>query len=354
MPTKPDPRRGRGASSNPPNRFESTRFEREPEGFDDEEPSPRTEFLRDASRTIISTNDRPDVGFEASINPYRGCEHGCSYCYARPTHEFLGFSAGLDFETKILVKEDAPGLLRRELMSPRWVPKVVALSGVTDPYQPAERRLRVTRGCLEALAEFRNPVGIITKNRLIARDLDLLGELAGHRAALAFLSVTTLDADLARRMEPRTSPPALRLEAVEALADAGVPVGVMVAPIVPGLTDHEVPGILKAAAEAGARFAGYTIVRLPGAVAGIFEDWLDRNRPERKARVMERLRGMRGGRLSDPRFGRRMGGEGVHADLIRTVFDQTCRRVGLSRRVPALSTSAFRRPGDGQLALFDV
>lgn len=353
MPIRRERLRGRGAADNPPNRYEAARFVPEPEDGDDPEPEPGTEFIRDATRTIIATNDSPDVGFDASINPYRGCEHGCIYCYARPTHEYLGFSAGLDFETKVLVKEGAPGLLRRELSSSRWVPKVVALSGVTDPYQPAERRLRLTRRCLEVLAEFRNPVGLITKSRLITRDLDLLSALAGHGAAAAFLSVTTLDPDLARAMEPRASPPAFRLEAIAALAGAGVPVGVLVAPVVPGLTDHEVPAILEAAADAGARFAGYTLLRLPGAVAGLFEDWLGRHLPDRKDRVLGRIRSLRGGKLNEGRFGVRMGGQGPFAALIEQLFDATCRRVALPRRVPALSTSAFRRPGERQARLFE-
>ncbi len=351
MATRRETIRGRGAAENPPNRFESTRFERGPDDSaePDEEPAPATEFLRDSSRTIIATNDSPDVGFESSINPYRGCEHGCIYCYARPTHEYLGFSAGLDFETKILVKEDAPALLRKELSSPKWTPKVIAISGVTDPYQPAERKLRVTRGCLEVLAEFRNPVGIITKNRLVTRDADLLAELARDGAAVVFVSVTSLDAGLARTLEPRASTPAFRLDAIAGLAAAGVPVGVMVAPIIPGLTDHEVPAILEAAARAGAGYAGYTFVRLPGAVADLFGDWLERHRPDRKDKVLNRLRAMRGGRLNDPRFRHRMGGKGAIAGMIEKVFETTCERVGLSRRGPGLSTAAFRRPGEQRL-----
>ena len=244
--------RGRGAADNPPNRFEALAHAPDPEAIDPDGPGPDTEFLKDPSRSLITYNDSPDVGFTASINPYRGCEHGCIYCYARPTHEYLGFSAGLDFETKILVKEDAPELLRRELSSPRWTPQVLAISGVTDPYQPVERRLELTRRCLEVLAEFRNPVAIITKNHLVTRDVDLLGELARHEAVAVYLSVTTLDPRLARTMEPRTSQPARRLAAIEALSRAGVPSGVLVAPVIPGLTDHEMPKIVAAAARAGA------------------------------------------------------------------------------------------------------
>ena len=223
----------------------------------------RTQFFKDHSKTVIARNDSPDVGFSASLNPYRGCEHGCIYCYARPTHEYLGFSAGLDFESKIMVKEDAPELLRAELLSPKWQPQVIFMSGVTDCYQPVERKLKLTRRCLEVLAEFRNPVFIITKNRLVTRDIDLLSELARHQAAAVWLSITTLDPELRKVMEPRTSPPAARLAAIRELAQAGIPVGVNVAPVIPGLTDHEMPAILQAAAEAGATAAGYTVVRLP-------------------------------------------------------------------------------------------
>jgi DNA repair photolyase len=347
--------KGRGSAENPANRFESTRFEREPEAIDpdDPEPSPLTVLIPDRTRTIIATNDSPDVGFDASINPYRGCEHGCSYCYARPGHEYLGLSAGLDFETKIHVKYDAPALLRRELMKPGWVPKVIAMSGVTDAYQPAERKLKITRGCLEVLAEFRNPVAIITKNRLVARDADILGEMAQHNAAAVFVSVTSLDADLARALEPRASTPSARLDAIARLAEAGVPVGVAVAPVIPGLTDHEMPAILKAAAEAGARTSFYTMLRLPLGVAGIFSEWLDRHAPLAKEKVLGRLKGMRDGRLNDARFGHRMGGDGAHADLIRTLFRTSVARVGLDKPFPELSTVGFRRPGQVQLSLFD-
>src|SRR5581483_4442331 len=235
MEAEQSPIRGRGTSSNPANRFELIHYERDETVSPEESPSSATHIYRDHARSILTRNDSPDVGFEVSINPYRGCEHGCVYCYARPTHEYLGFSAGLDFETKILVKHDAPALLRRELSSPRWVPKTLAISGVTDPYQPVERRLRLTRGCLEVLAKFRNPVGIITKNRLVARDRDVLAELARHQAAAVLLSITTLDDQLAGALEPRASRPGGRLAAITALATAGIPVGVMVAPIIPGL-----------------------------------------------------------------------------------------------------------------------
>lgn len=343
--------KGRGAIGNPTNRFEKIEVERDPEV-----PGPdrvATELLRDSSRSVITRNDSPDVGFEYSLNPYRGCEHGCVYCYARPTHEYLGFSAGLDFETRILVKEDAPELLRKELSAPKWMPRVLAMSGVTDPYQPSERKLEVTRRCLAVLAEFRNPVAVITKNELVTRDIDHLGELAAHGAAAVSLSITTLDAELARRMEPRASHPRDRLKAVERLAQAGIPVSVMVAPIVPGLTDHEIPKILEAAASAGARTAGYVVLRLPGAVSGLFEAWLEEHFPDRKDKILNRVRSMRGGQLYDPRFGSRMRGEGLFAEQIKNTFQTFRRRYGLDGSFPELSTAAFRNPGVAeQLGLF--
>jgi DNA repair photolyase len=555
--------KGRGTASNPANRFLPLAFLPDPEARDPDDPGPRTHFMRDSSRSAISRNDSPDIGFTHGLNPYRGCEHGCSYClsgdtrilmadgtlrplralrtgdeivgterqgfyrryvrtevldhwstlkqayrvdladgtrlvasgdhrfltprgwkhvtgttsgrfhrphltvgtrllgigsvaaqvapddayrrrylagmirgdgllrsyryqrrvrggaremlrfwvlanlaisrkrsltgralktagelrvtqirdlgivmpmydittgtgdfvaegvishncYARPTHEYLGFSAGLDFESRILVKEDLPELLRKELSSPRWKPATVMMSGVTDCYQPAERRLRVTRRCLEVLAEFRNPVGIVTKNHLVTRDLDLLAELASHGAARVNLSITSLDPKLQRVMEPRTATPARRLEAVRKLADAGVPVGVMVAPVIPGLTDHEMPRILEAAAEAGATSAGMVPLRLPYAVAPLFESWLETHFPERKERVLNRIREIRGGRLNDARFGSRMRGEGEYAEQMGRVFHTYRRRFGLDGERAELSTAAFRRPHPrGQTDLFD-
>lgn len=347
--------RGRGAADNPANRFEKLAFERDGEILDEEGvPVPAAAYFMDTSRSIIARNDSPDVGFEYSINPYRGCSHGCIYCYARPTHEYLGFSAGLDFETKILVKDTAPELLRKELCSAKWKPTMLAISGVTDCYQPAERTFGLTRKCLEVLAEFRNPVSVITKNHLVTRDIDLLSQLASIHAAAVMVSVTTLDAELARRMEPRTSAPRRRLEAIEALSKAGIPVGVMVAPIIPGLTDHEIAGILKAAAAAGARFAGAVPVRLPLAVAPLFEDWLERHYPDRKDKVLNRIRSLRGGKLNDSNFGSRMKGEGVFAEQISTMFKLAVRKAGLDKPFPPLSTEHFRRvPGaGGQLDLF--
>lgn len=352
MSTPPPSRIGRGAETQPPNRFEKLHVEPDPEAAPDDGPGPATVFLKDASKSILSTNDSPDVGFDASVNPYRGCEHGCAYCYARPTHEYLGFSAGLDFESKIVVKHEAPRLLWEALSSPRWTPKSIFMSGVTDCYQPVERRLKLTRGCLEVLAEFRNPVGIVTKNFLVTRDIDVLQELARHNASTVYLSITTLDEDLCRVLEPRASRPAHRLAAVTALAKAGVPVGVMVAPVVPALTDHEMPAILKAAADAGARFAGYTVMRLPYGVKDIFSRWLDLHYPDRKMKVLHRVEELRGGKLNDPRFKSRMRGEGIFAQQISKLFTVSRAKAGISSGGPRLSTEAFRRPGGNQLSLF--
>jgi DNA repair photolyase len=359
-PTTPAPR-GRGACSNPPNRFEVTHHELELENVEDDDDylaalsRPPTEFLPDHSRSIVAENDSPDVGFEVSLNPYRGCEHGCIYCYARPTHEYLGFSAGLDFETRILIKHDAPELLRKALSSPRWKPRVLGLSGVTDAYQPVERRLQLTRRCLDVLAEFRQAVSIITKNRLVTRDLDLLGELARHQAAGVFVSITSLDDDLVGKLEPRTTRPAGRLKAIAALADANVPVGVMVAPMIPGLTEHEMPAILKAAGKAGAQWAGYTLVRLPLAVSVLFQAWLEQHFPDRKDKILDRIRATRGGRLNDSRFGVRMSGQGNAAEMIGQVFRGGCRRAGINQRPWPVSATAFRRPraDQSQLTLFE-
>jgi DNA repair photolyase len=353
IPDKDAPIHGRGAAGNPPNRFELLQYERDPDAAIDETPAPATQFLRDSSCSIIAYNDSPDVNFDASINPYRGCEHGCIYCYARPYHEYLGFSAGLDFETKIMVKEDAPELLRHELCSKKWQPQVLGISGVTDAYQPIERRLKLTRRCLEVLAVFRNPVTIITKNALVARDADVLAELARFNAAAVFVSITSLNAELARKLEPRASHPQARLNAIRTLADGGVPVGVLVAPIIPALTDHELPAILEAVAEAGARYAGYTILRLPLAVGPLFEQWLANHFPEKKDKVLNRVREMHSGRLNDSRFATRMKGEGVFAEMIREMFQLAKRKVGITQRAPELSIASFRRAGDGQGRLFD-
>ncbi len=344
---------GRGAALNPKNRFHEIEVERD-EWVTAEDPAPRTRFYRDPTRTIIATNDSPDVGFEASINPYRGCEHGCVWCYARPFHEYLDLSPGLDFETRIFVKEDAPELLRKELSARSWKPQFVLMSGVTDPYQPVERRLKITRRCLEVLAEFRNPVGVITKSDLVTRDVDVLSEMARHNLASATLSITTLSKELKRAMEPRAALPEKRLEAIRRLSEAGIPVGVNVAPVIPGLTDHEMPEILERAAEAGAISAAWIMLRLPHAVKDLFADWLERHFPDRKEKVLNRLRDLRGGVLYDSRWGARMRGEGPFTEQVRQVFDVSCRKFGLNEVSVELSTAGFRRPArGGQLGLFD-
>jgi DNA repair photolyase len=348
----------RGALENPGNRFEKIHLEPNADWNPEEDaeggrPSgPRTQFFKDHSQTVISCNDSPDLGFGVSLNPYRGCEHGCIYCYARPTHEYLGFSAGLDFERKIMVKENAPELLRKEISSPKWQPNVIFMSGVTDCYQPVESRLKLTRRCLEVLAEFRNPVFIVTKNHLVTRDIDVLKELARHNAVSVWLSITTLDAELRKIMEPRTSPPVARLAALRELSGAGIPVGVNVAPIIPGLTDHEIPAILKAAHEAGARAAGYTVVRLPYAVTPLFERWLETYFPDRKEKVLNRLRAMHDGKLYKSEWGKRFTGEGIFAEQIAQMFQVARRKAGFTDEPFELSTTAFHRAGGTQLSLF--
>lgn len=326
-------------------------LERDEDWNPEEDPAPRTQFLRDLSQTVITYNNSPDIPFTASLNPYRGCEHGCAYCYARPFHEYLGFSAGLDFETRIMVKENAPELLRKELSARNWKPQMLALSGVTDPYQPVERRLELTRRCLAVLAEFRNPVGIVTKNHLVTRDIDLLRKLAAHDAAAVNLSITTLDAELARKLEPRASAPRQRLAAVEALAKAGIPVGILMAPLIPVLNEPEIPAVLKAAKEARAKWAGMVVLRLPYAVAPIFEQWLETHFPEKKEKILGHVRALRGGKLNDPRFGSRMRGEGIFAEQISRMFEVARRKAGLPEDRPALSTAAFRKPDGAQLKL---
>lgn len=345
---------GRGAAINPPNRFERLHVERDPDAdlTDEERPNPRTQFFFDATESILSKNDSPDIPFTYSVNPYRGCEHGCAYCYARSYHDYLGWSAGIDFETKILVKLRAPALLRAALSSPRWEPQSITFSGATDCYQPAERHFKLTRGCLEVCLEFRNPVALITKNALITRDRDLLGQLAGHGAAVAFVSVTSLDSELAGKLEPRAARPQHRLHAIRELAAAGIPVGVMVAPIIPGLTDHEMPAILAAAAEAGATTAGYTIMRLPLAVKDVFLRWLEDHAPGKKDRVLSRVRDMRGGKLNVSDWGERMRGEGIFAEQTRELFAVAARRAGLASRRFDLSAAAFRPASGVQLTLF--
>ncbi|MGM0545223.1 MAG: PA0069 family radical SAM protein [Bacteroidota bacterium] len=347
-----NPIRGRGASDNPANRFEGRYTDYDLDEKSGEKPSQDTKLIRDDTKEILSKNDSPDIPFTYGLNPYRGCEHGCIYCYARPTHEFLGFSAGLDFESRIMVKYDAAKKLRSKFASRKWYPEPVVMSGVTDPYQPIERDLQITRDCLNVFAEALNPVGIITKNYLVTRDIDLLEELAKYNAVHVTLSVTTLDRDLARVMEPRTSQPNRRLQAIEKLAERGISVGVNVAPIIPGLTDHECPQILEKARDAGATHASYTIVRLPHGVKDLFMEWLEQHFPERKEKVLNRVRDIRGGKLYESEFGQRFSGKGEYATQIRNMFSINADKLGLNQTSLSLSTKDFRRPKKGQLNLF--
>ncbi len=341
--------KGRGAGFNPPNRFEELHVGPPPEDLAQyfEEPDVErkvpTKFYLDSTKTILSKNDSPDLGFSFSINPYRGCEHGCIYCYARPSHEYLGFSSGIDFETKILVKLHAARLLEEEFQKPSWEPQVVAFSGNTDCYQPIERELEITRQCVQVFLKYRNPVGIITKNALILRDLDLLKELASLNLVCVTLSITTLDNHLARIMEPRTSAPHKRLETIEVLAKNGIPAGVNLAPVIPGLNDVEIPAILKAASEHGATFAGHTIVRLSYALKDLFVDWVKRHLPEKAPKIINRIRSVRGGKMSDSNFGKRMTGEGKLAESIHQLFDSSCKRYHLKEERIHLTTATFTR-----------
>ena len=352
--SSPPSARGRGSASNPKNRFESIERVPEPADHNDETSSLHTQFFTDASKSIIAYNDSPDVDFDASINVYRGCEHGCIYCYARPTHEYLGFSSGLDFETKIMVKKDAPELLRKELSSPMWKPQVIGMSGVTDCYQPAEKKRALTRHCLEVLLEFRNPVMIVTKNYLVTRDIDILSELARYQCAAVTISLTTIDSKLSSVMEPRTSSPPRRLAAIKMLSEAGIPAGYLQAPMIPGLTDSEAPAIARAAAAAGASFAGYTALRLPFAVQALFEQWLAQHYPDRKEKVLKRIRAIRGGKLNDPNFETRMRGEGIFAEQMAKLFHLACKKAGIHEGRPSLSTKHFRAPSRLQLDLFQI
>ncbi|BCX46541.1 radical SAM domain-containing protein [Haloferula helveola] len=344
--------RGRGSDSNPANRFEAMRVEVDEDAWVDADERPlRTEFLADDSRSILAKNDAEDLSFDYGVNPYRGCEHGCSYCYARTYHEYLGYSAGLDFESKIVVKRNAPALLEEALAKPGYRVGKISMSGVTDCYQPVERKLELTRGCLGVMARFRQPVVIITKNALVTRDLDHLAELARWNAVAVYLSITTLDPKLARILEPRAASPRARLEAISKLAEAGVPCGVSAAPMIPGLNDDELPAILEEVKQAGGSFAAYSTVRLPGAVADVFGGWLDRHMPDRKDKVLGRIRAAQGGALNRSEPGARMRGTGAGAEALRTLFHACCRRHGLRPSPPALTTEHFRRlsPGQGEL-----
>lgn len=342
--------RGRGVSGNLHNRFEKLSIHpeaycNEPDGADDEA-GRQTEFLRDHSRSVLTKNESPDIGAGYSINPYRGCEHGCVYCYARPTHEYLGFSAGLDFETKIMVKHDAPDLLENEFRKKSWLPQPVFFSGNTDCYQPVEKTLGITRKCLEVFLKYRNPVVVITKNSLVRRDADILKQLSDLNLAAVIVTITTLRAELQRTLEPRTSVPGRRLETIGYLSSLGIKTGVNIAPVIPGLTDDEIPEILRLASERGASVAAKVMLRLPHGVKELFEEWLRSEVPDRAAKVLGRLKQIHGGRLYDHTYGKRLTGEGVWAEMIEKVFEANCRRYGFGEGRFGLDRSRFIRDED--------
>ena len=352
--------RSRGAASQPANRFLTVYQQADLEQVADDQEylarlaRPPTVYLPDDTQSIVTENNSPDITFRYSVNPYRGCAHGCSYCYARPTHEYLGLSAGLDFETKVMVKYKAPQLFADWLGRPKWNPELIAFSGVTDCYQPAERDYQLTRGCLKVAVECRQPVAIVTKNALVTRDLDLLTEMAKQRGVRVAISITTLNSELARQLEPRTSTPAARLSALAKLSEAGVSTLAMVAPVIPGLNDSEIPAILKAVSESGAEGAAFTLLRMPWAVKELFTQWLSRCVPDQAKKVRSFIRATRDGRDSDPRFGHRMRGSGPIAEQIADTFQVFSRRYGLNRNPTPLDFSQFRPPreANGQLPLF--
>lgn len=348
--------KSRGTGLNTPNRFEPLFIDySDPdiEGYFDDEPKKiSTIFFNDTTKTILAKNNSPDLGFEYSINPYRGCEHGCIYCYARPTHEFLGFSAGLDFETKIMVKRNAAALLEETFSTKSWVPEVIMFSGNTDCYQPVERRLNITRQCLEVFLKYRHPLGMITKNALIQKDIGIIKQLAELNLISVTISITTLNRELSRKLEPRTSVPKKRLETVYKLASAGIPTGVNVAPIIPGLNDEEIPAILKEASENGARHAGRIMLRLPYSVKDLFIDWISRNYPEKASKIINRIHEIRNGELSSAEWGKRFSGEGVYAEHIHDLFRKSCNKYGLNKERTVIRTDLFRRLTPGQEELF--
>ncbi|GAB4384774.1 PA0069 family radical SAM protein [Albidovulum sp.] len=355
----PDPflrLKARGARANPAGRFEPYAREAASDGWDlpEETRKAETEVSEEVPRSVINRVTSPDLGFDRSINPYRGCEHGCIYCYARPSHAWLGLSPGLDFETRLVARPSAPALLERELARRSYRVAPIALGTNTDPYQPVEKRYRIMRRLLGVLSDWNHPVTVVTRGALVERDLDILADMARRRLLHVGVSVTTLDAGLARRMEPRAPAPARRLAMIRALSEAGVPVRVMVAPLIPALTEPELEAILAAAAENGARAASWIMLRLPGEVAELFRDWLARQMPDRAARVMNKIREIRGGRDHDPRWGTRQRGEGIHADLVAHRFAIALRRLGLARELPPLDCAAFAPPAapGQQLSLF--
>ncbi len=349
--------KSRGAGYNPQNRFEELYVdyfdENLEEAYNEVKRGVPTTFFKDTTKTILAKNDSPDIGFTYSINPYRGCEHGCIYCYARPSHEYLGFSSGIDFETKIMVKLDAAKLLEETFRKKSWVPQTVMFSGNTDCYQPAERKLLLTRECLKVFLKYRNPCAMITKNALITRDINILREMAALNIVSTAVSMTTLNRSLSRKMEPRTSVPSQRLETIQMLAEAKIPVTVMAAPIIPGLNDEEIPAILKAASEHGAKSAGMVLLRLPYAIKDLFLDWIKRNYPEKASKIISRIKDTRGGKLNNYEFGTRMRGEGEIAESIRQLFKASCKKFELNKTKFHLTTEHFRRdPGSTQFTLF--
>ena len=345
--------KGRGTNQNPVSRFDKIEYIPDPNENPEEDKRPETRYFKDTSKSIISFNESPDLYGHASLNIYRGCEHGCSYCYARPTHEYLSLSAGLDFETKIFVKHDAPKLLYKTLASKKWKPQVIMMSGNTDCYQPIEKKLELTRSCLEILHKFRNPVNIVTKNRLVTRDIDILKKMAEYNTVSVFFSITTLDNRLASVMEPHTTKPHLKLQAIQELSGAGITTGILIAPVIPGLTDLEIPGILKQSAEAGAKHASFIMLRLPYGLKDLFMNWLEEYFPERKQKIISRLNDLFGGKLYDSTFYLRGRGKGAYAEEVADIFKLSCRKLGINKEHLKLSTAYFRNPEKKQLNFFD-
>ncbi|WP_421765379.1 PA0069 family radical SAM protein [Ekhidna sp.] len=344
--------KGKGAQINVANKFASSHLSTDSlDGIDEEliQEKPKTEVFKETPKKIISTNNSPDIGLSASINPYQGCEHGCVYCYARNSHEYWGFSAGLDFETKIIVKPEAPALLEKEFLRSSWKPKTIMLSGNTDCYQPLEREYQLTRKLLGVFNKYQNPVGIITKNALVTRDIDILKELASNNLVQVIFSITSLDEQLRQKLEPRTASASKKLKAMETLAAEGIPVGVMNAPIIPGLNHHETPEILKAASNAGASFASYTVVRLNGQINKIFHDWLKKSYPDRVEKVWHQIQDLHGGNVNDTEFGRRIKGDGKISEAIKNLFEVSKRKYFKNKSFEPLETSHFRRKGNYSL-----
>jgi DNA repair photolyase len=344
--------KGRGAQIKTSNKFLKEQYVTEHiEGLDEPlQSAPTTQVFLESSKTIVNKVTSPDLGMMYSTNPYQGCEHGCIYCYARNTHEYWGFSAGLDFESKIIVKKDAPRLMEKFILNPNWDPVPISVSGNTDCYQPLEKKYELTRGILKVFAQYRHPLGMISKNSLVLRDLDILKDLASDNLVHVYISITTLDENLRRLMEPRTASAIKRLKTVEELAKAGIPVGIMNAPVIPGLNHHEIPAILKAAADHGALSAGMTVVRLNGSIGKIFEDWLRKNFPDRFDKVWNQICSLHGGNVNDSQFGRRMSGEGNFAEIIHQLFNTSKKKYFAGRKMPPINVTAFRKGGN--LSLF--